>query len=49
MAAMKAGTFDCHAALKDDTQFKDGGDLVADPLARDLALELGEGKQHVEG
>ena len=26
-----------------------GGDLVADPLARDLAFELGEGEQHVEG
>ena len=26
-----------------------GGDLVTDPLAGDLALELGEGKQHVEG
>ena len=25
-----------------------GGDLVADPLAGDLALELGEGQQHVE-
>jgi hypothetical protein len=26
-----------------------GGDLVADPLAGDLALELGEGQQNVEG
>jgi hypothetical protein len=26
-----------------------GGDLVADPLASDLALELGEGQQHIEG
>ena len=26
-----------------------GGDLVADFLAGDLALELGEGQQHVEG
>ena len=25
------------------------GDLVADSLARDLALELGEGQEHVEG
>ena len=25
-----------------------GGDLVADPLAGDLALELGEGEQHIE-
>ena len=25
-----------------------GGDLVADALSRDLALELGEGQQHVE-
>ena len=25
------------------------GDLVPDPLARDLPLELGEGQQHVEG
>ena len=25
-----------------------GGDLVADALGRDLALELGEGQQHVE-
>src|SRR3546814_20454675 len=26
-----------------------GGDLVTDALARDLALELGEAEQHVEG
>ena len=26
-----------------------GGDLVADSLAGDLALELGEGQQHVQG
>ena len=26
-----------------------GGDLVANALARDLPLELGEGEQHVEG
>jgi len=26
-----------------------GGDLVSDALAGDLALELGEGQQHVEG
>ncbi len=25
-----------------------GGDLVADPLARHLALELGEGQQDIE-
>ena len=29
--------------------FLRSGDLVADPLARDLAFELGEGEQHVEG
>src|SRR6202045_2322281 len=26
-----------------------GGDLVADPFASDLALELGKGQQHIEG
>src|SRR6266849_330097 len=26
-----------------------GGDLVADPFAGDLALELGKGQQHIEG
>ena len=26
-----------------------GGDLLTDPLARNLAFELGEGQQHVEG
>ena len=26
-----------------------GADLVADPLAGDLALELGKGQQHIEG
>ena len=29
--------------------FFGGGDLVADALARDLALELGEGQQDVQG
>ena len=29
--------------------FLGGGNLVADPFAGDLALELGEGEKHVEG
>src|SRR5260221_13352669 len=29
--------------------FPGGGDLVADALANDLPLELGEGHEHVEG
>ena len=37
-----------HAAHPDALPLR-GGDLVADPLAGDLALELGEGEEHVQG
>ena len=38
-----------HHAADPDALLLGGGDLVADALSRDLALELGEGQQHVEG
>jgi hypothetical protein len=36
-------------AAHPDALLLGGGDLVPDPLAGDLALELGERQQHVEG
>src|SRR5215207_590828 len=38
-----------HLAARPEALAFGGRDLVADALARDLALELGEGEQHVEG
>ena len=38
-----------HDATHPDPLPLGGGDLVADALAGDLALELGEGQQHVQG
>src|SRR5215211_7485415 len=37
------------AAADPDAPALRGRDLVADALARDLALELGEGQEHVQG
>jgi len=39
---------DRHIAAHPHSLFLRGGDLVADAFAGDLALELGEGQQHIE-
>ena len=38
-----------HNAAHPDALLLRSGDLVADPLAGNLALKLGEGQKHVEG
>ena len=38
-----------HRSADPDALALGGGDLVPHPLADDLALELGEGQQHIEG
>ena len=38
-----------HHPSHPDALLLGGGDLVPDALARDLALKLGKGQEHVEG